>query len=75
MTIPKATCRSASNGRGQAGPRYELMDESGLSHARHFKVAVFQGAEKLGEGEGSSKREAEMQAARQALERLDSPPA
>jgi ribonuclease III len=59
----------------KTGPRYELLEESGPSHARHFKVAVFLGADRLGEGEGTSKREAEIHAARQALDRLDVPPA
>ena len=49
------------------------MEESGPSHARHFKVAVFRGTEQIGTGEGASKREAEMNAARRALDRGDSP--
>ena len=53
-------------------PRYELLEESGPPHERHFKVAVYQGEARIGEGAGASKREAEMKAARHALERLDS---
>lgn len=52
-------------------PRYELLAAQGPAHERHFQVAVYRGAEKLGSGEGPSKREAETHAARQALEYLD----
>lgn len=54
-------------------PRYEVIEETGPSHARHFKVAVYGGEKRLGEGAGASKREAEMNAARHALKQLDMP--
>jgi ribonuclease-3 len=55
------------------GPEYVLMDEEGPAHARIFSVAVnFQG-EELGSGKASSKKEAEQQAARTALEHLLQP--
>ncbi|PIE58929.1 MAG: ribonuclease III [Desulfobulbus propionicus] len=56
--------------RHNQGPAYILVHEEGPAHARMFSVAVrFQG-EELGLGTASSKKEAEQQAARAALERL-----
>jgi len=48
-----------------------VMEESGPAHLRHFRVAVFRGDDRLGEGTGVSKREAEMHAAREALGSMD----
>ena len=59
--------------RFNAGPEYVLVDEEGPAHARLFSIAVqFQG-EELGTGKASSKKEAEQQAARVALEYLQPP--
>ena len=69
---PKGDLQERMQQAWKESPRYELLAESGPSHARHFAVAVFRGEERLGEGEGASKREAEMNAARRALARLDS---
>ena len=56
--------------RFNEGPEYVLLDEEGPAHARLFSIAVrFQG-EELGTGKASSKKEAEQQAARVALEYL-----
>lgn len=51
-------------------PRYEVLRESGLDHAKQFVVGAFLRDRKLGEGMGSSKQEAQQQAARAALETL-----
>ena len=48
-------------------PTYEVLKEWGPDHAKHFVVGVFLGKEKAGEGEGSSKQEAEEKAAKTAL--------
>lgn len=48
-------------------PTYEVLEESGLDHAKHFVVGAFLGRKKVGEGTGSSKQEAQQQAAKQAL--------
>lgn len=52
-------------------PSYQVLHESGLDHAKHFIVGVFVGSTKWGEGDGSSKQEAQQAAARQALEKLN----
>ncbi len=52
------------------GPGYVLDNEEGPAHARIFySSVVFQG-EVLGSGKASNKKEAEQQAAREALEKL-----
>ncbi len=51
-------------------PRYEVLSESGLDHARRFVVGAFLRDRKLGEGDGSSKQEAQQKAAGAALETL-----
>jgi len=49
---------------------YRLVDEHGPDHAKIFNVEVLVGGEALGSGEGTSKKAAEQQAAKAALERL-----
>lgn len=51
-------------------PTYEVLREEGLDHAKHFVIGLFLGDRKMGEGAGSSKQEAQQEAAKQALERL-----
>ena len=50
---------------------YEVLEESGPDHAKHFTVSVRVQGEAAGEGSGSSKKEAEENAARAALQTLD----
>ena len=46
---------------------YEVIGESGPSHRRTFEVAAIVGSERVGSGEGRSKKAAEQVAAEQAL--------
>lgn len=48
-------------------PTYKTVRETGPDHDKEFVVGVFVGGEKLGEGEGKSKQDAEQEAARIAL--------
>jgi ribonuclease-3 len=48
-------------------PTYKTVRETGPDHDKEFVVGVFVGGEKLGEGEGKSKQDAEQEAARNAL--------
>lgn len=50
--------------------RYVIAEERGPAHAREFVVEVRVGAEIMGNGSGKSKKEAEQNAAREALVRL-----
>lgn len=52
-----------------ANPTY-AFDATGPDHARHFTVTVTAGGHELGVGAGRSKKQAEQQAARAALEML-----
>ncbi len=51
-------------------PSYHVLREDGLDHAKRFIVGVFLRDRKLGEGEGSSKQEAQQKAAKAALDQL-----
>jgi ribonuclease-3 len=55
-------------------PFYRVVERSGPVHAERFVVEVVAGDRVLGRGEGIGKRQAEQEAARQALARL-APPA
>jgi len=49
-------------------PTYQVLKEWGPDHAKRFIVGVFLKEERVAEGEGSSKQEAEEKAAQKALE-------
>ena len=51
-------------------PVYRTVEEVGPDHAKVFTVEVMAGSATLGQGAGRSKRAAEMEAAREALETL-----
>jgi ribonuclease-3 len=48
-------------------PVYKLVAESGPDHEKRFVTEIFVGGKLLGRGEGKSKKQAEQEAARQAL--------
>ncbi|MBT6068661.1 ribonuclease III [Candidatus Peregrinibacteria bacterium] len=48
-------------------PHYEVLDEEGPDHDKTFTIGAFLGGEKVGEGQGSNKQEAEQNAAHSAL--------
>jgi len=54
--------------RGEGFPRYDVASEEGPDHEKVFTVDVYIGAEKVGTGSGSTKKEAEQKAASVALE-------
>ena len=47
--------------------RYEVVDQSGPDHAKHFVVEVHLNSNCIGRGEGHSKKAAEQMAAKEAL--------
>jgi len=49
-------------------PTYRVLKEWGPDHARHFVLGVFLKDKLIAQGEGSSKQEAEVAAAKKALE-------
>lgn len=57
--------------RRNLGPlQYNIAEERGPAHHREFVAEVFLGKRLLGVGQGRSKKEAEQQAAAQALQKL-----
>jgi len=52
-------------------PAYKVLHEAGPDHDKHFTVGVFFGEDRIAEGKGHSKQEAEQAAARNALEAKD----
>jgi ribonuclease III len=65
----KTSLQESSASRGFGAPEY-TVEESGPDHAKHFVAAAWVGGQRLGEGAGSSKKEAEQQAAAKALAAL-----
>lgn len=57
--------------RGRHLPEYRLVAEAGPDHRKVFTVEVRAGGEGIARGEGRSKKEAEQQAARRALDGLN----
>ncbi len=49
---------------------YEVLETRGPAHDRHFRCAVLVDGEQAGSGEGSTKKDAEQAAAREALGRF-----
>ncbi len=49
---------------------YEVVDETGPPHERIYEVVALVDSERMGQGSGKSKKQAEQEAARMAVERL-----
>jgi ribonuclease III len=56
---------------GQALPEYRVSGEAGPDHRKTFTVDVVVSGRVLGAASGRAKKEAEQEAARIALEKLD----
>ena len=65
---PKSKFQEAAQEKLGITPTYQVLREWGPDHAKHFRVGVYLKEEKIAEGEGSSKQEAEIEAAKKALE-------
>lgn len=64
----KTALQELAQGRALALPDYLVVEESGPDHDKRFVVEVRVSAEIVARGQGSSKKEAQQQAARAALE-------
>jgi len=60
--------------RHKVPPDYETVETEGPDHDKTFRVRVRLGKKLLGSGEGKTKKDAEQEAARDALARLGPPP-
>lgn len=54
----------------QLTPIYQVLSESGPDHSKHFSVGVFINDKQIGTGQGLSKKEAQQEAAADALSRV-----
>ncbi|MFQ6058358.1 MAG: ribonuclease III [Anaerolineae bacterium] len=70
----KSMLQELSQGQWQLTPVYRTVAEHGPDHAKEFTVEVLIGDQVYGRGVGRSKQAAEREAARAALERLESQP-
>lgn len=65
---PKSRFQELSQDKVSITPSYELVSQEGPDHDRTFTVGVFLKTEKVAEGKGRSKQEAEQDAAENAIE-------
>jgi ribonuclease-3 len=66
----KSTLQEYLQGQDRPVPEYRLTGTSGPDHRKQFQVSVFVSGEPIAEGAGASKKEAEQEAARAALDKL-----
>lgn len=66
---PKSIFQEKAQEYNGATPTYEVMKEWGPDHAKNFEIGVYLGDELMGSGEGTSKQEAQQEAAKNALEK------
>lgn len=68
----KTRLQEETQGRGLGTPDYTLVEATGPAHARLFTMAICLGGRHLAEGTAGTKKEAEQQAAKEALNILKS---
>ncbi len=66
---PKSRFQELAQEHTNLTPTYTTLGQEGPDHDRVFTVGVFLGKEKVGEGKGRAKQEAEQEAALQAIEK------
>lgn len=64
---PKSALQERMQEEAKLTPYYAVISETGPDHKKIFSVGVYAGEKLLAEGEGPSKQDAEIDAARQAL--------
>lgn len=67
----KANLQDFCQKKFQIAPHYTVISEAGPDHSKVFKIQVSINDDILGEGEGSSKKEAQQAAAENALSKLE----
>jgi len=70
---PKSRLQELLQGEGRPVPRYGVVEEEGPSHRRRFRVECRLDDGTVTSGEGYSKKAAQQEAAREALQRLRRP--
>ena len=67
---PKSRLQERTQAKHKELPQYELVESTGPEHDKKFTVAALVNNKRVGEGQGSSKKQAEEQAAQNALDIL-----
>lgn len=67
----KTTFQELVQSKGQPTPYYQVLDEQGPDHDKVFTVGLYVDGEQVSTGRGKSKQLAHQQAAKAALEKLD----
>ena len=67
---PKGRLQVIAQRRWKSNPKYSVVQQDGPSHAKTFTVRVLVGGVNQGTGKGMTKRDAQQQAAAQALEQM-----
>ena len=65
---PKSRFQEMSQEATGITPSYKVIEESGPDHAKIFEVGVFLGKELVAKGKGTSKQDAQIEAAQAALD-------
>ena len=65
---PKSLFQEESQSKMSLTPSYKVLEESGPDHNKKFRVCAYLGKNLIAEGEGTSKQEAQIDAAKNALE-------
>lgn len=69
---PKSLLQEYVQSQKQQSPIYKVVHEEGPPHAKIFTIGAYVNSEKVGEGTGKSKQLAEENAAKKALETIES---
>ena len=65
---PKSLFQEEAQSRLSLTPNYKVLEETGPDHNKNFRVGAYLGKELVGVGVGTSKQEAQIDAARNALD-------
>ena len=65
---PKSKFQERAQENRSVTPTYKVLEETGPDHNKYFKIGVYLEQELVAEGEGTSKQEAQVNAAEKALE-------
>ena len=65
---PKSRFQERAQEKLGITPRYQVLEESGPDHNKHFRVGVYLDKEMVAAGEGMSKQEAQIKAAEAGLQ-------
>jgi len=65
---PKSRFQEESQARMNTTPSYKVLEESGPDHNKKFIIGAYLGTELVAKGEGSSKQEAQVAAAKAGIE-------